>query len=236
MDHLIERLADALFDEDIESARAILAEGCDVNGYYTSRNGRVLTPAIIAANHPTLLTMLIAHHADINMPSLDQEQETPLLAAGKNDNLETVQILLANNADLELVDTFGNTVLSQLCWNYNEDSSPVLKLLLAAGANTNHTTISHATPLMYLARCKNINSVSGAPDKINYQSAVTLLLDHGADITLKDAAGKSALDYLPKYAPPALVELLKTAHEKYLLWNCIDDSLAPASPIEFPRI
>jgi TonB family protein len=136
---------------------------------------------------------------------------TQLMKAAAGADGEGMKSALKSGADIEATDASGWTALMYAA--ASSHSEPV-QLLLAAGANPNHKSFFGDTPLM-------ASAISGAFDEdlyhagadINAQNSVgvtTLMilaskansdevddaLKAGADTFLKDAEGRSALDYL----------------------------------------
>lgn len=107
---------------------------------------------------------------------------TPVLAvvAAERD-VDTVRLLLDAGADVDAVDALGATALM---YAGNEEC---VELLLKAGANPNKRTPDGLTPLMFFRALRGYWG-----DK---QAVIDLLLQYGADPTLKDNYGMSAADY-----------------------------------------
>lgn len=136
---------------------------------------------------------------------------TPLMKAASNADVAAMKVALKPGDDIDATDSSGWTALMYAA--VSSHSEPV-HLLLAAGANPNHKSPNGDTPLMAFA-------ISGVFDEdlqhaganINAQNSagVTALmilaakgeadevrsaLNAGADSALKDAQGRTALDYL----------------------------------------
>ena len=116
----------------------------------------------------------------------DKLQHTGVHKAAYTDNISVLEFLLANNADVNALNSFGSTPLHYSTRKGNIQSSTVL---LAHGADTDIANRWKATPLHEAATVGN-------PDQI------ILLLDHGANFTLVNDNGKTAQDL----APPATKE------------------------------
>ena len=93
-------------------------------------------------------------------------------------SLEIVRLLIKVMADLNLVDSLGNTALLIACSNNNNFTEGVLELI-NAGADVNLANQQGETPLMKACKRNNIE-------------LVTLLLDRGANINSQNQGGDSA--------------------------------------------
>lgn len=121
---------------------------------------------------------------------------------------------LARNADVEAVDASGWTALSYAAGLNNCCDDNAVQLLLNAGANPNHSSLRGDTPLLLAAYSGYLNrNLLAAGANINAQNAdgVSVLMflaqkqnadelreaiKAGADGTLRDRQGRTALDYL----------------------------------------
>jgi ankyrin repeat protein len=166
-------------------ATALLADGADSNA--PSADG---TPALLiaAANDYSAgkTTLLLDHGAKAN--AADGNGQTALMIAADHYTAETVQTLLAHQGDPNAVDAQGNSVLMRAAASKNswkEERQPLIALLLASGADVNHSNAHGATALMLMAG-------EGNP-------ALPLLLAKGADVNARDEDGNTALLYAARF-------------------------------------
>ena len=136
---------------------------------------------------------------------------TPLMKAAVNADIESVKRLLATTKDVDAADSSGWTALMYAA--ASSHSEPV-KLLLAAGANPNHKSFAGGTALMASAISGSFDDdLVRAGADVNAQNSagmsslmilaakgdadeVASALKTGANDFLKDAKGRTALDYL----------------------------------------
>jgi len=136
---------------------------------------------------------------------------TPLMKAAVNANIESLKRLLATTKDVDAADSSGWTALMYAA--ASSHSEPV-KLLLAAGANPNHKSFAGDTALMASAISGSFDDdLVRAGADVNAQNSagmsslmilaakgdadeVASALKTGANGFLKDAKGRTALDYL----------------------------------------
>lgn len=74
-----------------------------------------------------------------------------------------------------------------------KNDEELLKLLIAAGADVNQVDKDGNTPLFI---CQNQGSPNDAGDYVDYSQFLLLLLNHGADCTMKNNEGQSVLEIL----------------------------------------
>ena len=119
------------------------------------------------------------------------------LAAGDNDSALVLE-LLRQGAELEWRNPYNyrNTPLTRACW---EGSYEAAEALCAHGAELDtRDDINQSTPLMYAAD-------EGHP------KICAMLLALGADPSLKDEDGRTALDWARKRNKPECVAVLEAA-------------------------
>ncbi|MGB2991973.1 MAG: M48 family metallopeptidase [Paenisporosarcina sp.] len=107
------------------------------------------------------------------------EEETPLMTAVYNGDVEEVKALINKGVDLEARDVDGFTALGYVLFS---EENAIGQLLLDAGADPN-------------AQDNYSNVLVGALMNNNYEFA-SMLYKHGADPMLEDSTGESAYSYL----------------------------------------
>lgn len=147
-----------------ESLQWLLNKGLDIN--IISNFG---TPLCIGSQHANIdsVRMLLDYGADINLVRADSGR-TSLIVAAQEGRLEIVNELLNRNADIEIYDLQGATVLHHMAQIGRAD---IMDMLLKKTNKVDIITnkVEKVTPL-YMA------SLNG------HLELVKMLLDHGADI------------------------------------------------------
>lgn len=156
------------------------------------QNKHQQTPLHLAARHglATAVSLLIAAGADVNACGADSL--TPIAFAAMGDHVEAMDVLVKAGARL----TFDPSVLgSPLRMAAKDCRSRAIVFLVERGANPN--TWYYGAPLLHLL----LNRMDG-----RRYALINRLLDLGADISLTDENGRTAL-HLVNY-DPNLVRLL----------------------------
>ena len=123
--------------------------------------------------YAVIAKMLLDAGADVNARSMDERQNTPLIAAAQSDSEELVKLLIDSGAEIEARNFYTATPLLEDCWEHSFSS---VKLLVAAGADIEASNSLGVTPVAMAASegCEEI---------------VAFLLQCGATIDKADSYG-----------------------------------------------
>jgi ankyrin repeat protein len=199
----------AVKSKKIEIVRLLIEKGADIN-YTDCRNTLPLVLAVIQGS-ADIFEYLITRGAKINIRSLDGH--TPLTAAAAYDRTEMVKTLIEKGADLNVRSYSDDTALAltvandndaavdllrrtgassigdrnereyfELCQAISNGTTAEIITIIKKGANVNCTVKNFAPPLIKAVRKGKID-------------AAKLLIENGADAGVRDASGKSVLDY-----------------------------------------
>ncbi|HEY0765781.1 MAG TPA: ankyrin repeat domain-containing protein [Pyrinomonadaceae bacterium] len=176
----------------VEIIDKLLAAGSDVNAFNSYR-GRVLNKAILHVPHSLSLETikaLIKAGADVN--AADASGLTPLMMAASQNQFELLNLLLSAGAkrSLNAKDTTGHSAFIFAAGGYKDSTLPIVKVLLANGANAIEADEAGETPLMLAAK--------GASNE-----TLEILLNAGASVDAKDKQGQTVLMYATRdsYTP-----------------------------------
>ena len=159
-----------LDDDDVE------VDILDVQGntpLHTVSHGRYDTEEVSVG----LVLLLLEHSADVNARNMDWRQQTPLHLSSYTGNLAVARLLLDNGANVDDVDSTGETPLYMASRLDSEAASGMTQLLLQHGADMN---IGDSTSL-------HMASYGGD------LKLARLLLDNGANVNAVDHNGSTPL-------------------------------------------
>ena len=198
-------LVKATKEGDLKKVSELIESGADLNTtvgdsdkrnllHHASQKGhRKRTPLYLACYDYKVNSAktLVSKGAIINISG----EYNPLDMASSNSfyGTEIVELLLENNADVNLI--CRGTSVTPLMGALHQKKTDALKLLLNAGANTNHIDANGESPLGRI-------SVFEFPEQIN------LLLDFKAKINFQDRKGNSALHLATERKNKKVIEIL----------------------------
>ena len=166
----------AILRDDDAAVAALLRRGFDPNT--RDPKGQVgLTIALQNGSSKAFAALLAS--SQVNVEARNAQDESPLMMAALKGNLEAVKALLARDAD---VNKTGWAPLHYAASAGSRQHVAIIALLLENHAYIDATSPNGTTPLMMAAQYGS-------------NEAVQLLLDEGADPTLKNQLGLTAADF-----------------------------------------
>lgn len=179
----------AIKRDDVKSLSALLNRGFDVN----TRDEKGFHGLYLALKEPSpKVTALLLGWPKIEVEARTAHDESALMIASLQGDLETVRRLIAMDAD---VNKPGWTALHYAATNGH---LAIMELLLAQHAYIDSESPNGTTPLMMAAQYG-----TGA--------AVKLLLDAGADAQIKNQLGLTAMDFAQRASRKDAMALLELA-------------------------
>ena len=177
---------------------AKLAEGLDKGLPVDSRDESGRTALLIATHADAVeaARLLIGTGADVN--AKDGLSDSPYLYAGAEGRLEILKMTVAAGADLKSVNRYGGTALIPAAHHGHVE---VVRYLLTTGID-----IDHVNNLGWTALLEAVILGDGGPV---YQQIVELLLQAGADRSIGDNQGVTALDHAKSRGQSEIVRLLE---------------------------
>lgn len=133
------------------------------------------------ANNAPLVKQLIQAGGNVN--AKDAIQDSAFLYAGAEGFNDVLRLTLANGADVSSTNRYGGTALIPASEHGHVDT---VRILIAAGVPVNHVNNLGWTAMQEAVLLNN-----GGPRQ---QEVVRLLLAAGADPSLRDPQGRTALD------------------------------------------
>lgn len=170
-----------------------------------SRTDTPLIHAILLHGKPEIISLLLEHGADPNLPSA--AGMLPIQVAVMLDRYEAVELLLRHGASTEPAKRLPTTLLHLACLRGRKTA--LVELLLRAGCDINGLNRKGETPLHIAARRGEVEILK-------------LLLAHGAEVNARDQRGATPLALADEqvhglkrlFAPAGrrqVVEILRTA-------------------------
>lgn len=192
-------LIEAVSANDLDKATDILHSS---NYPIDEVNEKAETPLLIAVhnNQAAIAKALIDAGADMNKQ--DAIQDSPYLYAGAEGRSEILSYMLSHGTpDQSITNRFGGNALIPAAEKGHLEN---VKILLAdQRVNINHQNNYGYTALIEAVALRDGSQV--------YQEIVAELLKHGADPTLLDNYGNSALDYAQQLGYGNMVKMLEDA-------------------------
>lgn len=159
---------------DADAVRAALRAGADLET--RGEGGMTALVAATKANHVEAARALIDAGADVN--AKDDIQDSAYLYAGARGHDEILRLTLDHGADLASTNRFGGTALIPAS---ERGLLSTIAILLDAGVDPNHVN-----DLRWTALHEAIVLGDGSD---TYVEVVRMLLDGGADATIRDGDG-----------------------------------------------
>lgn len=123
---------------------------------------------------------------EVGIDAVDNYKRTALMNAALHDNASLIKLLIERKANMDLQDKLGFTALHFALQEANLEAT---KLLLEHGADPNIADAHGNTP----AAVAIVNWKAGK----NFEP-LKLLIQYKADLTIKNTAGRCALDLIPE--------------------------------------
>lgn len=167
----------------VEAVKALIAAKADVDAAAEDGSTALMIAAASAVSPPAALDAIVAAGAGID--AKNAAGRTALMLAAASRQGAKVVALLNAGAAVNVTDATGANALGLASAAPPQAGMPdtlAVKALLDAGADPNAADGAGLTPLMRAAGRDDVDTV-------------ILLLDYGASVDEKSAAGKTALDY-----------------------------------------
>ncbi|PUA18501.1 ankyrin repeat domain-containing protein [Glaciimonas sp. PCH181] len=171
--------------DDYRRLPKLFAAGLDPNVVESKRGDTGLILAVREDSMKSFDVLLNTPGIDLNARA--HNGDTALMVAAYKNNVAAVKALLGKEVDP------NNKGWAALHYAAAVGNNEIVQLLLDASAYIDADSPNHTTPLMMAARAGQILTVK-------------LLLDSGADATLKNDVGMTAIDFAKKFEHQDIVD------------------------------
>ncbi|MEU5001755.1 ankyrin repeat domain-containing protein [Streptomyces sp. NPDC021622] len=190
-------LLDAARSGDADAVRGAIKRGADLETRDSSRR----TPLLLAAtgDHVEAARLLVEAGADPD--ALDQQHDTPWLVTGVTGSAAMARTLAAADPDYTILNRYGGTSLipagehGHVAYIREVTTNPDIDV-----------DVDHANNLGWTALLEAVILGDGGRD---HQETVRLLLDAGADASIEDKDGATALDHAEQKGYDGIARLLR---------------------------
>lgn len=182
----------AVTENNIGKLNQYIARGVPVDS--RDADGRTALLLATHANAVDAARILIEKGADVN--TKDNMNDSPYLYAGAHGRLQILKMTIAAGADLGSTNRYGGTALIPAAHHGHVE---VVRYLLTTGID-----INHVNNLGWTALLEAVILGDGGPV---YQQIVKLLLLAGADRTIGDKQGITALEHAKSRGQTEIVKL-----------------------------
>ena len=171
--------------EDEQGMQSLLEAGVSINSL--DEQGRTAVLIVTEENNPSALRFLVKNGADIDAydPEYKQVDPTAFLYAGARGFNELLAILIPEHPDVTLTNGYGGTALIPAA---EKGHLETVRLLL----EKTNIDVNHVNKLGWTALLEAVILADGGNTQ---QEIVKLLLAHGADASIPDNQGVTALEH-----------------------------------------
>ncbi|WP_249660606.1 ankyrin repeat domain-containing protein [Lysinibacillus fusiformis] len=197
---LASQLFQAVEKRNIESLKRVINEKVDINAQ--DSNNRTALMIATYNQDVEVAKLLIDAGADVNIQ--DDMKNTPFLYAGAEGYLDILKLTIQADADPTIVNRYGGTALIPAA---EHGYINVIEELLT----TTNIDVNHINHLGWTALMEAIVLNDGNPTQ---QTAIQLLVDHGADVNIPDKNNVSPLQHAKQKGFKEIEEILIAAGAK----------------------
>jgi ankyrin repeat protein len=172
---------------DVTTVKALLDRGMDVNLAEPTRGETVLMIALREKSMKVFKALLT--HKGIELEARARNGDTALMIASFLGNLDAVSQLVAAGAQV------NRPGWAALHYAAASGDTEIVAFLLEHAAYIDAQSPNKTTPLMMAVNSRKL-------------AAATLLLDEGADLTVKNAAGMSVMDFAVHHEYREIIKFL----------------------------
>ncbi|MCV7201048.1 hypothetical protein B7435_17355 [Mycolicibacterium peregrinum] len=188
-------LLTAATNNNAARVRELIGRGADPE----ARDQRGRTPLVAATKNgaTNAARALIEAGADVN--AKDDLQDSAYLYAGAEGLDDILELTLSHGADVRSVNRYGGTALIPASEHGHVST---VRRLIAAGVDVNHVNKPQWTAMH--------EAIVYGDGSVKYQQVVRALLDAGADQSIRDGSGRTALDKAERLGQLQVAAILRS--------------------------
>ncbi len=180
---------------DVEAVRSLLDDGAEVDE--RGPDGRTAVTAAALGDHVAVARVLIDAGAAVDLQ--DSDRNNPLLVTGETGSVAMLREVLRGKPDLGATNRYGGVALIPASDRGHVD---YVRAILAE----TEIDVDHVNRLGWTALLEAVILGDGGPSHIEI---VRLLVEAGADRSIPDRDGVTALEHARERGYYAMVELLR---------------------------
>jgi hypothetical protein len=180
---------------DVHGVVALIQAGADPR--VRDHRGRTAVTIAAFSGHAEVVTELIAAGADVD--AQDEERYNAVLSCGVTGDVEVLRAVLRGNPDLKIRNRYGGVAIIPAAERGHVD---LVRELL----DTTQIDVDHVNDLGWTALLEAVMLGDGGPRHV---AIVELLLTGGADRSIADPEGRTALDHARERGFVEMVALLE---------------------------
>jgi len=161
------------------------------------RDSRGRTPLLLAATHDRVAVARLLVFLGADPDALDDQNDTPWLVTGVTGSVAMAEVLLAADPDLTITNRFGGTSLIPAS---ERGHLAYVRRVVQTGIDVNHVNDLGWTALLEAV-------ILGDGSRV-YREIVRTLLDAGADPSIPDSNGVTALEHARERGHTAMLRVL----------------------------
>ncbi|MEO5633799.1 ankyrin repeat domain-containing protein [Gaiella sp.] len=188
------KLVEAAARGNAAAVSALLARGADVDE--RDDGGRTAVTAAAYAGSAATVRLLVGAGADVDI--LDGTRSNAFLALGETGDVSVLEEVLPGEPDVTLTNRFGGTALIPAA---ERGHVSMVRALL----EKTDVDVDHVNDLGWTALLEAVVLGSGGPE---HQEIVRLLIEAGADRSIADNAGVTALEHARANGYTAIAAIL----------------------------
>jgi ankyrin repeat protein len=190
------RLLDAAERGDATAAALAIRAGASLE----VKDARGRTPLLLAVTKDHVAVARLLVYSGANPDALDDQHDTPWLVTGVTGSVDMLEVLLPARPDLRIRNRFGGTSLIPAS---ERGHVAYVRRVVRTDIEVNHVNNLGWTALLEAV-------ILGDGSK-RYQQIVTILLDAGADASIADREGITALQHAQRRGHREVARILRNA-------------------------